>query len=137
MLVKLIENKWNEETEKVLKDARKISDDKPIVAILSDKVFTYIDPDTDDIQEIVSRCKEKMNAAISGAPDFSYLSLPEDECGLVSLNDIILTHLTKEEAKWGENVPREAMIDLIIYRQMAIEACEKGEIIAVYIPDKE
>ena len=36
MLVKLIENKWNKETEKVLKDARKISDDKPIVAILSD-----------------------------------------------------------------------------------------------------
>lgn len=137
MLIRLNEDRWNDETQSLLEKAVQISDGKPIVVILSERVFTFLDPETEEIGKIVSRAEEKMKAALSGMPDFSYYSLPEDECGLVILKNAVITLLTKEEARWGEDVPKEGIFELLIYRQMAIEACEKGEVIAVYVPDKE
>ena len=122
MLVKLIDNKWNKETEKVLEDARKISDDKPIVAILSDKVFTYIDPDTDDIQEIVSRCKEKMNAAKE--------KMEQEQLNHRLANETIDVTLPAKKNKIGHRHPNTIALEEVekIFVGMGFEVVEGPEI---------
>ena len=76
ILIKLKEDKWIDKTKETLAAARKISDDKPVVGILSDKDFTFVDNDTDDPDVIVSRCQDLMKRALGGNPDFSYMPQP-------------------------------------------------------------
>ena len=53
------------------------------------------------------------------------------------MNNCIITYLTKEEAERIDAVQGETMIEQLVYREMTIEACERYEVIAVYIPDNK
>ena len=137
MLVKLLENEWNDETQKLLDKAFAISYGDSTIAILSERVFTYLNHETDNVDEIVEECKNRMEAVLSTHPDFSYQPLDEDDCGLVVLeNGMIITMLYGEEAKNEEGKEQPPMGELMIYRGMGLYACEQEKVIAVFIPDE-
>ena len=75
--------------------------------------------------------------SIRWKPGFFIYAATEDECSLVELNNCIITYLTKEEAERIDAVQGETMIEQLVYREMTIEACERYEVIAVYIPDNK
>lgn len=127
---------WNEETEKVMNEARRLSEDRSVVGILSDRVFTYLVAKGQTVEEAVKECHDHMAEARSVMPDFTYQ--PLDDCGIVYLNNgMICTYLSKEEARWGGPVPREDVFELLIYRAMAQEAAENDRVIAVFLPEKK
>ncbi len=136
MLKILMEELWNEETEKVMNEARRLSEDRSVVGVLGDRVFTYLVAKGQTVEEAVKGCQDHMAEARSTMPDFTYQ--PLDDCGLVYLsNGLICTYLSKEEARWGDEVPRDDVFELLIYRAMAQEAAEKDNVIAVWIPETE
>ena len=137
MLVKLIEEKWNENTEELLKNVRAISFPDAIIAILTEKAFTYANNDGRPVEKVVAEVKEHMADARSTMPDFSYWPMEDGKSALVYLsNGMICTYLNEEETKWPGKVPHDAMGELLIYRAMCQEAAELDEIIALDIPEK-
>ena len=130
----LMEELWNESTERTMKEARRLCEDRSIVGVLGDRVFTYLVAKGQSTEETVKGCQDHMTEARSTMPDFTYQ--PLEDCGLVYLNNgLICTYLTKEEARWGEHVPKDDVFELLIYRAMAQEAAENNNVIAVWIPE--
>lgn len=138
MLVKLIEEKWNDKAEKMLENVRKISNPESIIAFISDEAFTYIKNEGKTIDEIVEEVKDHMSDARSNMPDFNYWPMEDNLGALVYLpNGFICTYLNPDEAKWKEEAPSEATPILLIYRAKCLQAIENDEVIALYIPDEK
>lgn len=136
MIKVLMEELWNKKTEELMKEARRLCEDRSIIGILADKVFTYVKAGEEDPEKAAQLCRDNMAEARSTMPDFTYQ--PLDDCGLVYLeNGLICTYLTKEEARWGENIPRDDFFELMIYRAMAQKAADDNNVIAVWIPEKK
>ncbi len=72
MLVKLIEEKWNDKAEEMLENVKKISNPESIIAFISDEAFTYTKNEGKTIDEIVEEVKDHMSDARSNMPDFNY-----------------------------------------------------------------
>lgn len=134
MLKIIMPEKWTDKHQKLLDDIRSFCQPDSIVAILGERTFTFLKHDTDDVDEMISRCKKNMHEADSTMPDFTYL--PLDEGGLVYLdNGNIAVYLNKEEARWGDKVPKEDFVELLVYRAMCQEAARLGQLIALDIPE--
>ena len=72
MLKILMEEFWNEETEKVMNEARRLSEDRSVVGVLGDRVFTYLVAKGQTVEEAVKGCQDHMAEARSSMPDFTY-----------------------------------------------------------------
>lgn len=138
MLVKLIEEKWNDKAEEMLKSVRKISNPESIIVFISDEAFTYTKNEGKTIDEIVEEVKDHMAEARSNMPDFTYWPMEDNLGALVYLpNGFICTYVDPEDAKWCDEHPSDATPLQLIYRAKCQQAIENNEVVALFIPDEK
>ena len=137
MIKVLNDERYNEKIEKLIERAYRISRKDACIAVLDDKVFTYL-MYSDDENVLIDNCKKQMSDALNCMPDSQYVvdDYEDKLTAMVVLNNgLIITMLDDDEIKWKDRVPEEEFHEYFVYRQMGLDACKRGDIIALFIPE--
>lgn len=136
MLIKLIEDEWNEEYDEVLEKLKSVINPDSLIVFFSDCAFAF-DFNNKSQDELIEAMHKRLSEGRSNMPDFSFNSIDEFRFGVVQLdNGGICAIVNEEECKFNEEGKAEPeFISLMIARARCQLACENDRIVAIYKPE--
>ena len=136
MLVKLIENEWNEEYDEILEKLKTILNPDSVIAFFSDYAFSF-EHNSKTQEEIIEEMHKRLNKGRTNMPDYSFNYLYDFHIGLVQLDySEICALVPEEECNFDEEgKAKPEIISVMIARTKCLCACENDRIIAIYRPE--
>jgi len=131
-LYKLVERNLSEIEERTIEHFRYYFDDKRCFALIGEYVIAALsDENCNNLENLKQEAAKNMDSLIHTPPDFSTYVM-DDKYGLVVMNYEIYgvspEVLSDEEIESG----KMTIVTGLVVRGMCLEACDAGEIIAIY-----